>query len=70
MNIKRLMDLAAIAACAIARLAGARSGTHTNARTRKGPAKSDRRQKEVICETANSEWRNSSTRHSPLVFQV
>ena len=39
MNIKRLMDLGCYRGCAIVAVAGSRSWTHTNARTRKGPAK-------------------------------
>ena len=49
MNIKRLMDLGCYRGLRHRRGLPVRGQrTHTNARTRKGPAKADRRQEEVI----------------------
>jgi small subunit ribosomal protein S13 len=49
MNIKRLMDLGCYRGLRHRRGLPVRGQrTHTNARTRKGPAKGDRRQEEVI----------------------
>ena len=65
MNIKRLMDLGCYRGLRHRKGLPVRGQrTHTNARTRKGPAKADRRQEEgsTVAIQTQLDWPRSSTR--------